>query len=100
MPLIRRKINKGAILFRYRRHLTPSQLAMVGNKARTYYDQQAKERMMAGKKGDPVEGLPQGKARDAAGKAVGVSGKLVDHARKVSEEGNPGQTCGGLVGCS
>jgi hypothetical protein len=73
----------------HRRHLTASQLSIVADKARAMYDEQAKERMNAGKKGDPVENLPQGKARDQAGKAVGVSGKLVDAARQVREHGIP-----------
>ncbi|TWT87995.1 hypothetical protein [Neorhodopirellula pilleata] len=40
-------------------------------------------------KDKPVENLPQvmGKARDAAGKASGVSGKSVDHAKRVIEKG-------------
>lgn len=64
---------------------------MVGARARELYDEQAKERqkMSQGrgqKKG--VENLPHlnsdtGKARDAVGKAVGVSGKSIDHATKV-----------------
>lgn len=54
---------------------------MVAARAREYYDREAKKRMLAGKKADPPENLPEGKAsdaRDAAGKAVGVSGKSVD----------------------
>ena len=65
---------------------------MVGNKARAYYDQQAKERQKRKPAESVVESLPEQKhstARDAAGKAVGVSGKLVDHAHTVSEKGVP-----------
>ncbi len=68
----------------HRRHLTPSQLSMVGAKARAIYDQQAKERQQAGQdrgrkaqKG-MVESLPPtdgGQTRDKIGKLVGVSGK-------------------------
>lgn len=49
---------------------------MVADKVRDYYDKAAKERQ---KRGVPVS-LPEGKgdSRDAAGKAVGVSGSLVD----------------------
>jgi len=85
-------------LNKHRRHMTPSQLAMVGEKAKGLYAKQAKERQKeAGKthgKGQPklpVE-LPEAKgfdARDAAGKAVGVSGKLIDHAGKVRKKGVP-----------
>lgn len=76
----------------HRRHLTPSQASMCAARARELYEQQAKERMLSGKKSDPVENLPQGessKARDAAGKAFGVSGKSVDFAKKVLDKGIP-----------
>ena len=72
----------------HRRHLSPTQLAMVGARAREMYDEAAKERMQRGKKSDPVENLPQGTARDAVGKAVGVSGKSIDHATKVLRHGS------------
>lgn len=84
----------------HRRHLTPSQLAMVGARARALYDAQAKARQVeAG--GDKksanrsvVENLPQpiedsSRARDAAGKAVGVSGKSIDFATRVLTSGTP-----------
>ncbi|HZZ79835.1 MAG TPA: hypothetical protein VFE62_15055 [Gemmataceae bacterium] len=61
---------------------------MVGARAREIYDRQAKERQREGQergrqkqKGIPVN-LPETKpadARDQAGKAVGVSGKSIDH---------------------
>lgn len=75
----------------HRRHLTPSQKSMVVARARGIYDKAAAERMKAGKKADPMENLPQGKgaARDAAGEAVGVSGKTVDFATKVLKHGTP-----------
>ena len=54
---------------------------MYAARAKKIYERQAKERMLAGK-ADPTANLPEGKgdARDAAGKAFGVSGKSVDHA--------------------
>ena len=79
----------------HRRHLTPSQRAMVGGRARAIYDQQAKERMQATlKKGEKsaMENLPQrdhGTARDLVGKAVGVSGKSVDYATRVLAKAIP-----------
>lgn len=82
----------------HRRHLTPSQLSMVGARAREVYDRQAKERQSAtgtapGRKKTVVENLPQamdsGKARDAVGKAVGVSGKSIDYATKVINNAVP-----------
>lgn len=51
---------------------------------RDYYDEAAKERMQRGKK--PPANLPEGKgdSRDAAGAAVGVSGKLDLQTRRES----------------
>ena len=81
----------------HRRHLTPSQLAMVGARARGMYDKQAKERQKdhgktaPGKKSLPVN-FPEvirGDARDAVGKAVGVSGRSIDYATKVLENAVP-----------
>jgi len=69
----------------HRRHMTPTQLAMVAARAREVYETQAKERQKAAgekfHKGSAkvMENFPQpldsGTARDKAGKAVGVSGK-------------------------
>lgn len=78
----------------HRRHLNPSQKAMVAARAREIYDQQAKERQQVRKGNQPgatPENLPDLKqdARDAAGKAVGVSGKTVDFATKVLTQGTP-----------
>jgi hypothetical protein len=79
----------------HRRHLTPSQASMCAARARDIYEQQAKERQKV-RKGDQAgaspENLPElktGDARDAAGKAFGVSGKSVDHAKRVIEQGIP-----------
>lgn len=60
----------------HRRHLTASQRAMIAARAREMYDKAAKERKKVGTK-DHVENFPHGldRARDAAGKAVGVSGR-------------------------
>src|SRR5262249_46126121 len=89
----------------HRRHLTPSQLSMVGARARTWYDEQARERQReaasrAGKasgssrRGEanvPVN-LPErssGDARDQVAQIVGVSGKSIDHATWVLAQGTP-----------
>ena len=70
--------------------------AMVGARAREMYDKAAKERQKLskgrGQKGP--ENLPDlnadaRDARDAAGKAVGVSGKSIDFASKVLKSGTP-----------
>ena len=74
----------------HRRHLTPSQASMCAARAHEIYERQAKERQ--GKRNDLVENLPPSqptKSRDAAGKAFGVSGKSVDHAKRVIEKGIP-----------
>lgn len=78
----------------HRRHLTPSQSSMCAARAREIYERDAKERRDATLKQNAteVENLPQrdvGKARDIAGKAFGVSGKSVDHAKRVIEKGIP-----------
>ena len=78
----------------HRRHLKPGQASMVAARAKGIYEEQAKERQRAAG-GDHVrkalvENLPQaevGKARDKAGKALGVSGRSVDHASRVLEQG-------------
>lgn len=66
----------------HRRHLSETQRAMVGAKARTIYDEAAKDRQKGGQGGKmlPVN-LPEAKgdARDAVGKALGVSGKSIDY---------------------
>lgn len=79
-------------LNKHRRHLKPSQLAVVAAKARKFYDAQAKERQ----KRKPADSVPvvlpeqTGDARDLAGKAVGVSGSLVDRGTKVVESAKVG----------
>src|SRR5690606_17768097 len=67
-----------------------------------FYDAEAKERQREhgdtapGKPKSVVENLPpvNGKARDQAGKAVGVSGKSIDHATKVRRGGTIVPTLG------
>ena len=78
----------------HRRHLSASQCGMIAARAREIYEKAAKERQKLsegrGQKG--VENLPhlnQGRARDLAGKAVGVSGKTVDYGSRVLRDGTP-----------
>lgn len=81
----------------HRRQLDTSQRAMIAAKARDYYDKQAKERQAEqARRNQPqsqkVATLPpleKSKARDQAGKAVGVSGRTVDKAKKVQKQGVP-----------
>lgn len=73
----------------HRRNLSVSQKAVVAAKLSEYYESEARKRMLRGK-ADPMENFPQGQtgtARDMAGKSVGVSGKTVDFAKKVLNEG-------------
>jgi len=78
----------------HRRHMTPSQLAIVAGKAtellaKTKAD--AEQRMRSGKKPDPRVTVPQGsgQSRDAIGKLLGVSGSLVERGTKVVAKGEP-----------
>jgi hypothetical protein len=74
----------------HRRHMTPSQASMCAARRSEFYEQQAKERMLLGKKSDPQANLPEGQqSRDAAGKAFGVSGRSVEYAKKVIDKGIP-----------
>lgn len=61
---------------------------MCAARAREIYERQAKDRQKLGRENlpDPDQ---QGRARDKAGKAFGVSGKSVDHASRVIEKGIP-----------
>ncbi len=63
--------------------------AKVGEKVLTLKAEEAEKRMKAGKKIDPMVNVPQGTARDAAGKAVGVSGSLIDRKTFLP----PGNNC-------
>lgn len=82
----------------HRRHLTPSQRAMVAVKVKQYHAKAARERQMATlKQNASVEAvqvnLPErktnGQSRDLAGAALKVSGRSVDHAAVVMAKGSP-----------
>ena len=76
----------------HRRHLDSSQRASVAAKLKPIYEQQAAKRQQRKPK-SVVENFPpqteQGKARDKAGAAMNVSGKLVDMAEKVQKKAVP-----------
>ncbi|MEN6490274.1 MAG: hypothetical protein ABFD66_15580 [Smithella sp.] len=72
-----------------RRHLNESQRATIGARVKPKYEEEAHQRMMAGKKPDPRANLPQGKSRDDAARAVNVSPRMIDKAEKVIEKGSP-----------
>jgi hypothetical protein len=80
----------------HRRHLGTSQRAIVAAKLLPIYEEQATKRKSAtlkkGSKTPVKENLPEretGKARDKAGAALNVSGKVVDMASKVLSKAIP-----------
>lgn len=75
----------------HRRHLDESQRAMVAGRVEEIYASAAKERQKRKPASSVPVNLPEQKteAREAAGKALGVSGKSVDFAKKVLNEGTP-----------
>lgn len=73
----------------HRRHLNESQRGMVGAKLKSMYEEEARQRMLAGKAADPgtepSEGAapPKGRARDQAAKALNVGSTTVAKAEKI-----------------
>lgn len=70
-----------------RRNLDQSQRAICAAKIKSFFEEAAQERMKLGKSPDPKDNLPYGQVRDQAGALMGVSGKSVDRAAKVIEDG-------------
>lgn len=95
----------------HRRHLTASQRAMVGARAKEIYEKEAKERQrMSGGRGakgralvpdlldgqsktgtgkDQEDGSQEYRSREAAGKSVGVGGRIITQASAVIKLGIP-----------
>ena len=79
----------------HRRQLEHGQRAMIGDRIRDAYDREAKERQKVRKGNQPgatpakLPDLRFADSRDAAGKAVGVSGKSIDQARRIRQDGVP-----------
>jgi len=78
----------------HRRHLTPSQASMYAARAKELFSEAAKERQSenARRNNSKVENFPPletAKSRDQAGEAFNVSGRSVDHASKVLDQGVP-----------
>jgi hypothetical protein len=73
------------------RGMNKSQIAICGVRWKEIEARMAKERQ--GKRNDLVEDVPpcsdNGKARDLAGKKLGVSGRLIDEAEIVIKNGSP-----------
>lgn len=75
-----------------RRHLSASQKAVAGARMREMYDQEAKERQKRKPANSVQVNLPEqsrGQSRDKVANAVGVSGRTIDFASKVIEQGVP-----------
>jgi ParB-like chromosome segregation protein Spo0J len=77
----------------HRRHLNPSQKAVLAADIEPYFAEEAKKRMVTSAPGvyggkPPVESLPQAvlKSRDQAAAAVGVSGKMVSDAKAIKRD--------------
>ena len=76
----------------HRRHLTASQKAAIAAELLPHYEEEAKERLKTSTGGSeprPVAKLPQaenGKAREKAAEAVGVSPRYVSDAKKLRDE--------------
>jgi ParB-like chromosome segregation protein Spo0J len=73
----------------HRRHLSPSQLALVAAKIKPLFEDEAHQRMLCGRAPDPQANLPEGQSRDQAAAAVGVSPRLVESGSKVLKKGSP-----------
>jgi ParB-like chromosome segregation protein Spo0J len=80
----------------HRRHLTVSQRSMIGHKAGEFYEKAAKERQRAAGGDHKAKALVQnlspalrGKSRDHIGAAVGVSGPMIDQAKRIARDGVP-----------
>jgi hypothetical protein len=73
----------------HRRHLSETQRAMIGARLKQLFEQDARNRMRAGKPIDPGAILPQGqgRAREHAAKMVSVSPRTVDAATRVQRDG-------------
>jgi hypothetical protein len=69
----------------HRRHLSPSQHAMVGARIKPMFDEEARQNMSLG--GQGLANLPTVHARDKAAEAVGVSSRSVESGSTVLEKG-------------
>ena len=67
----------------YRRHLTTGQKAEIAIEAASLLSEEARNRMLAGKKTDPDSILNQGRSREIAARQVGISVGTVWQAEQV-----------------
>jgi ParB-like chromosome segregation protein Spo0J len=72
-----------------RRHLDESQRAMVAARLKPAFEQDARQRVMAGKELDPQTNLSGGQTRAQAGEVLNVSGTSVTNACRVLKLGIP-----------
>lgn len=73
----------------HRRHLDASQRAMVAARIKPMFEEEARERMLAGKTADPMANLPQGSSRKQAAEIMKVSDRSVETASTVIKKGTP-----------
>lgn len=77
----------------HRRHLTKTQWAMAAARIKPMFEEDARERMLAGKAADPSanlrEGPEPGKASQRAAIAMGVSSRSVESAVAILRTGAP-----------
>jgi hypothetical protein len=72
-----------------RRHLDAGQRGMIAVKLKSFYEPEAKDRMLAGTAPTPGANSPQGRARDQAAADMHVSPRTVEAAGKVLSQGTP-----------
>ena len=71
-----------------RRNITPYQRGILVLKKEKIVKELAKQRMLAGKKTDPVENLPQGKTREILASEAGISGRTLDKIKIIESKGD------------
>lgn len=68
-----------------RRQLTPAQRAMAASEALALYEAEARKRMLAGKKADPTEKIPEGEARAHAAKDFNVNPHYITDMKAIRD---------------
>lgn len=69
-----------------RRHLTSGQKAIIAVEVEKHLAKEAEQRMLAGKRSNPVQKIAQGKASEQAAQLVGTNRQYVLDAKKVMEK--------------
>jgi len=69
-----------------RRHLSAGQLAVVAERLLPMLEEQARERMLAGKAPDPSEIIQQGRSAEIAAQMVGANPHYVSDVKRLADE--------------